>query len=487
MRLFIMIPLTFDQILLTPRFGRLPSHFYTRIQPTPLPAPYLIAWNQQLAREMGLASDAGQQPNLADYLCGNRLPTNSEPIASVYSGHQFGVNAGQLGDGRAILIGELQAANGVFWEMQLKGAGPTPYSRRGDGRAVLRSSIREYLCSEAMQGLSIPTTRALGIAGSAHGVWRERLETAAVVLRTAPSFVRFGHFEHYRNDLDSLRELADWVIQHHYPSARQASNPYVSLLEQVIERTAVMIAKWQAVGFCHGVMNSDNMSILGLTLDYGPFGFMDGFDAGHICNHSDDTGRYSYQNQPEMGLWNLQCLAQALLPLMDRAAALNALQQYQSHFEAHFADLLRQKLGLLTWQESDWSLITRLFELMHASHTDWTFFWRNLANIDNSLRNHFLDRTAYDVWFSDYQLRLSREAQDSNERIASMNQINPKYVLRNYLAEIAIQKARDADDFSEINNLHRCLMQPFTEQAEFEHYAALPPAWAAQIGVSCSS
>ncbi|AZN36058.1 protein adenylyltransferase SelO [Iodobacter ciconiae] len=478
---------TFDQILLTPRFGRLPGHFYSRILPTPLPAPYLMAWNTELAHEMGFESMAEQQPNLTDYLCGNRLPQGSEPIASIYSGHQFGVNAGQLGDGRAILIAEYLAPNGRHWEMQLKGAGPTPYSRRADGRAVLRSSIREYLCSEAMHGLGIATTRALGMAGSEQSVWREKLETAAVVLRVAPSFVRFGHFEYHRQNPDSLQTLADWVIQSHYPDCALASNPYVALLESVVERTALMIAKWQAVGFCHGVMNSDNMSILGLTLDYGPFGFMDSFDAGHICNHSDSAGRYAYQQQPEIGLWNLHVLAQTLLPLMDKESALHALQSYQGQFENHFANLLRQKLGLLHWQEDDWNLITRLFELMHHSHCDWTYFWRNLPTSGSQLRNHFQDRATFDIWFANYQTRLSTEARNPLERQAAMNRVNPKYVLRNYLAEIAIRKARDEGDFKEIKALQQCLMHPFDEQTNFEHYAELPPEWAAQIGVSCSS
>lgn len=479
--------LTFDQILLTPRFGRLPGHFYSRIQPTPLPEPHLIAWNSALAGEMGLAADAAAHPNLAAYLCGNLLPAGSEPLASVYSGHQFGVNAGQLGDGRAILIGEYQTANGHFWEMQLKGAGPTPYSRRADGRAVLRSSIREYLCSEAMHGLGIPTTRALGIAGSPQGVWREELETAAVVLRTAPSFVRFGHFEHYARDKESLQDLADWVIQHHYPECASAEKPYLALLEQVIERTAQTIAQWQATGFCHGVMNSDNMSILGLTLDYGPFGFMDGFNAGHICNHSDDTGRYAYRQQPQCGLWNLHYLAQAMLPLVDKDDALQALQQYQSHFETCFADLLRQKLGFQTWQDSDWNLVTHLFQLMHESRCDWTWFWRKLSVMDKKLRDQFQNRGAFDAWLADYQIRLGSEIHDPARRMAAMNQVNPKYILRNHLAEIAIRKAQDEGDFSEIRYLQTCLMHPFDEQSEFEHYAALPPEWAAQIGVSCSS
>ncbi|WP_157670890.1 YdiU family protein [Chitinibacter sp. GC72] len=479
---------TLAQLPLSPRFSLLHSRFWIETLPTPMPAPHNVVLNHTLAKELGLV--LGEDD--ADFLLGNRLPPGSQPLASVYSGHQFGVNVPQLGDGRALLIAEFCAPDGAHWEMQLKGAGPTPFSRRGDGRAVLRSSTREYLASEALHHLGIPTTRALAMAGSPQAVWRETRETAAVVTRLAPTFVRFGHFEYffYQGEPERVSELADWVIAHHYPQCRDASKPYLAMLEQVISRTATLIAHWQAVGFCHGVMNSDNMSILGLTLDYGPYGFLDGFDAGHICNHSDETGRYAYNQQPQIGLWNLHCLAQALLPLIPRDDLLAALGEYQTQFEAAFAEQLRRKLGFVTWQEDDWTLITDLFELMQATHTDWTLFWRSLShwplqqNIAE-LRDLFLARGEFDQWLTRYQSRLN-DGITPEQRSQAMLAANPKYILRNYLAENAIALAQQGD-FSEIERLHRCLMQPFAEQPEFAAYATMPPDWAREITLSCSS
>lgn len=474
---------TLAHLPLQPRFGALPARFYSKQMPTLLADPVLVAWNADLAAALGLHPDPAQQPHLAEILAGNRLPKNSQPLASVYSGHQFGVNVPQLGDGRAILIGEYADPAGKVHEFQLKGAGRTPYSRMGDGRAVLRSSIREYLCSEAMHGLGIPTTRALGLAGSPEIVWRETPETAAVVLRVAPSFVRFGHFEYWQGEHEAVRELADWVIAHFYPECREAAEPYAALLQAIAARTAATIARWQAVGFCHGVMNSDNMSILGLTIDYGPFGFLDGFDAGHICNHSDPHGRYAYNQQPEIGLWNLQCLAQALLPLAPQEALIAALQSYQPEFEQQFSTQMQHKLGLHTWQDADWGLLGDLFELMQAENTDWTLFWRRLA--DGNARDLFINRAAFDGWDAAYQARLQHS--DPASRRITMNRHNPAYVLRNHLAENAISRARDQQDYSEITRLQRCLADPFTERAEFADYAALPPDWAKEISVSCSS
>ncbi|MDR3414175.1 MAG: YdiU family protein [Formivibrio sp.] len=480
----------------TPRFGALPPEFYTRLNPTPLPDPVLVAWNSELAEKLGLHTDPQAHPDLAHLLAGNQLPEGASPLASVYSGHQFGTYVPQLGDGRALLIGEHRAPDGEIYELQLKGAGLTPYSRMGDGRAVLRSSIREYLCSEAMQGLGIPTTRALGLVSSPQPVWREELETAAVVLRVAPTFVRFGHFEYFHRTGDhaSLRILTDWVITHFYPQCRDEPQPYAALLLAVAERTAQLIARWQSVGFCHGVLNSDNMSILGLTLDYGPFGFLDGFDAGHICNHSDHTGRYAWHHQPEIGLWNLHCLAQALLPLADKEALTAALQQYQSMFESAFANQLRQKLGLVHWQEDDWNLVSRLLEMMQQSTADWTLFWRALANFDAEsdlhnakLRNFFIDRPAFDAWSAQYRARLDQEHSIASTRAERMNRVNPLYVLRNHLAESAIREAVKSGNFTEIERLQRCLAHPFEEQNEFANYAAAPPDWAQEISVSCSS
>ncbi|WP_373975039.1 YdiU family protein [Chitinibacter sp. SCUT-21] len=485
----------FDCLPLNPRFSQLNERFWDHTPPTPMPNAHVVALNYALAQQLGINWHADQQqldPTLPDYLLGNRIPQGSVSLASVYSGHQFGVNVPQLGDGRALLVAEFTDPHGEHWEMQLKGAGPTPYSRRGDGRAVLRSSIREYLACEALHHLGIPTTRALAIGGSPQTVWRETRETAAVVTRLAPTFVRFGHFEYffYQGEPERIKELADWVITHHYPACAAAPNPYLAMLEQVITRTAQLIAQWQAVGFCHGVMNSDNMSILGLTIDYGPYGFLDGFDAGHICNHSDEAGRYAYNQQPQIGLWNLHCLAQALLPLTDKDALLAALGEYQPQFEAAFAEQLRAKLGFAEWFEDDWTLVTDLFELMQATHTDWTIFWRTLshwsvAQNTSELRDLFLAREHFDDWLERYQRRLNDGLSDK-ARSQAMLAVNPKYVLRNHLAQIAIEKAQHGD-FSEIECLHHCLMRPFDEQTEFEAYAAAPPSWASELSVSCSS
>ncbi|WP_420213812.1 protein adenylyltransferase SelO [Janthinobacterium fluminis] len=463
--------------------------------PTPLPAPYLVAGSAAAAALIGLDAAALADELFVATLSGNRVPQQSQPLAAVYSGHQFGVWAGQLGDGRAILLGDIATADGPI-ELQLKGAGATPYSRMGDGRAVLRSSIREFLCSEAMAALGIPTSRALAVTGSDQGVMRETVESAAVVTRMAPSFVRFGSFEHwcYRDKKAELKILADYVIDNFYPALRQQEHPYQALLAEVARRTARLVAQWQAVGFMHGVLNTDNMSILGLTLDYGPFGFMEAFDAGHICNHTDQQGRYAYSMQPEIGHWNCYALGQALLPLIgDVAAAQQALDVYQPAFAAAMDDLLHQKLGLLTERDGDTALFDALFALMQANHVDFTLFFRRLGDLrvdapdgDAPLRDLFIDRPAFDAWAAQYRLRLAAEASADAARRAAMNRVNPKYVLRNYLAQVAIEKAQKKD-FTEVTRLLTVLQRPFDEQPEYEHYAALPPDWASHLEVSCSS
>jgi uncharacterized protein YdiU (UPF0061 family) len=394
-------------------------------------------------------------------------------------------------------------------EIQLKGAGPTPYSRRGDGRAVLRSSIREYLCSEAMHGLGIPTTRALCLVASPEPVRRETLETAAVVARTAPSFLRFGHFEHFAasGDVDSLRALADHAIAHHLPQCLDMAsswqgNPYAAMLDVVQKRTAQLMAQWQAVGFCHGVMNTDNMSLLGLTLDYGPFQFMDGFDPGHICNHTDTQGRYAYSRQPNVAYWNLYCLAQAMLPLIeDQELALQVLEGYKSGFPRALGDAMRAKLGLTgnlasdDLREADWSLVEDLLQLMATQRLDFTHFWRQLSHAvaghqEGSMaafepvRDLFVDRASWQDWLARYLQRLG--AVPMREVGQRMLRVNPKFVLRNHLAEIAIRKAQSGD-FSEMETLHNLLKSPFDEHPGFEAYADLPPDWASQLEISCSS
>jgi uncharacterized protein YdiU (UPF0061 family) len=468
--------------------------------PTPLPAPYFVAASSRAASLVGIEPAALAQDDFVAAFTGNAVPEGSEPLSAVYSGHQFGVWAGQLGDGRAILLGDLDGPEGRM-ELQLKGAGKTPYSRMGDGRAVLRSSIREFLCSEAMAALGIPTTRALVVTGSHQRVMRESVETAAVVTRMAPSFVRFGSFEHwhYRDRQDELRVLADYVIDSFYPELRSTANPYKELLAEVTRRTARMIAHWQSVGFMHGVMNTDNMSILGLTLDYGPFGFMEAFDVNHICNHTDQGGRYSYANQVPVGHWNCYALGNALLPLIGSVeAAEEALDTYMPAFEAKLDALLHAKLGLATSHEGDRALFDGLFTIMQGSHVDFTLLFRRLGELkrdvapadtaaaDAPLRDLFIDRPAFDDWAVRYRERLRLEDSTDDTRRAAMNRVNPKYVLRNYLAQQAIEQAQKGD-YSGVHELLAVLEHPFDEQPGREAYAALPPDWAAHLEVSCSS
>jgi serine/tyrosine/threonine adenylyltransferase len=476
-------------------FSNLPDAFHTRLMPTPVPHPYFVCGSASAARSINFDPAEFTTEQFIQTFAGNRVANTSNPLSAVYSGHQFGVWAGQLGDGRAILLGDVGAGPQTT-ELQLKGAGPTPYSRRGDGRAVLRSSIREFLCSEAMHALGIPTSRALCVIGSDAYVMRETPETIAVTTRMASSFVRFGSFEHwfYNDKKDFLKILADHVIDQFYPALREQANPYCALLEEVTRRTARLIAQWQAVGFMHGVMNTDNMSILGLTLDYGPFGFMEAFDQGHICNHSDQQGRYAYDMQPQIGQWNCYALGQALLPLIgDLDAAHAALHVYQAEYDASLARLLHAKLGLCTVRDEDASLFNDTFALMQNNHVDFTLFFRHLGNLpvagdvaQPALRDLFIDRQAFDSWVKQYRIRLSQENSCDAERKLAMHAVNPKYILRNYLAQTAIEKAQH-HDFSEIEKLLNILEKPFDEQPEHEKYAELPPDWASHLEVSCSS
>ena len=472
-------------------FAQLGPDFYTELEPRPLPSPYWVGRNRALARELGLQEHWLESAEALAALTGNQRLPGARPLASVYSGHQFGVWAGQLGDGRALLLGELETPKGPQ-EIQLKGAGSTPYSRMGDGRAVLRSSIREFLCSEAMHGLGIPTTRALCVTGSDTAVRREEIETAAVVTRTAPSFIRFGHFEHfsYRNQHAQLKTLADYVIDRFYPDCRGAKQPYAALLQAVSERTAHMMAAWQAVGFCHGVMNTDNMSILGLTIDYGPFQFLDAFDPGHICNHSDGQGRYAYNKQPNMAYWNLFCLGQALLPLIEtQEDALAALESYKTIFPDALQARMRAKLGLPDEQAEDKALIDSTFRLLASNKVDYTIFWRRLSSFTaqsghEPVRDLFFDRESFNAWALQYSERLAPV--DTALQADLMLKNNPKFVLRNHLGEEAIQAAK-LKDFSQVDTLLALLQAPFDEHPGHDSFAAFPPDWASSIAISCSS
>ena len=485
-----------EQLSFDNTFARLPATFHSSIKPTPLARPYLVSFNSSAARLIDLSDAESEREEFAQYFIGNRLLPGSEPLAMLYSGHQFGQYVHQLGDGRAILLGEISNQAGEYWDVQLKGAGPTPYSRNGDGRAVLRSSIREYLCSEAMHGLGIPTSRALCIVGSDEEVYRETVERAAVVTRLSPSSVRFGSFEvfYYRKQFEQITQLADYVIAKHFPHLNTVPDKYAGFLQEVLERTAHLMAQWQAVGFSHGVMNTDNMSILGLTFDYGPFGFMENYDPGYICNHSDHRGRYAYDQQPQIALWNLSALAQALSPLVPQEQAEEILDTYGDIFSAHYVELMCNKLGINYVGLEDFALIRPLLEMMQTSNIDYTKLFRELGNFNSAgegnnikLQDLFVDRTAFDAWTALYRDRLHAEGCPDRERKIKMDRVNPKYILRNYLAQTAISKAEKERDFSEVDRLLKLLSTPFDEQPGMESYAAPSPEWAKHLEVSCSS
>jgi uncharacterized protein YdiU (UPF0061 family) len=483
------------------RYAALGPEFLSAVAPTPLPNLHWVGQNTQLAHEMGLPNTFWQDPRVLAALGGNDLLPGSASFASVYSGHQFGVWAGQLGDGRALWLGEIDTLMGPQ-ELQLKGAGKTPYSRMGDGRAVLRSSIREYLCSEAMHSLGIPTTRALALVGSPARVLREELESAAVVTRVAPSFIRFGHFEHFaaKGQVQQLQQLADFFIEHQWPdlcSVDAGPRRYTALLAKVAKQTASLLAHWQSVGFCHGVMNTDNMSMLGLTIDYGPFQFLDGFDPAHICNHSDHQGRYAYARQPQIAFWNLYCLGQALMPLIDNEElAVSALDGFKSDYPRLLDERFAAKLGLAQLESTDHALIQNLLQLLATEKTDFTIFWRRLSHAVEKfgsesagiaftpVRELFIQHTAFDAWLTTYLARL--DAQNVSDSATLMLKTNPKFVLRNHLGEAAINQAK-MGDFAGVQTLMTLLSSPFEEHPGFDAFAAFPPDWASSISISCSS
>ncbi len=474
------------------QFDREDNRFYSPVVPDGLQQPRMVSINWSLAETLAIDADELASDSGLRLMSGNWLPENTRPIAVVYSGHQFGVWAGQLGDGRAMTLGELPV-DGERWDIQLKGAGPTPYSRFGDGRAVLRSSIREYLCSEAMFGLGIATTRALCVVDSETQVERERIERGATLCRVARSLIRFGSFEHfhYRKQPDAVAKLADYVIERHFPDWENNNDRYRLLLDYAIASTARLIAQWQSIGFNHGVMNTDNMSILGETLDYGPYGFLDAYNPDFICNHSDSQGRYAFRNQPMIGLWNLNALANAFLSLLPAEELRDALKAYEPEYQSQFYRLMGEKIDLPQPDEHEKTLIDQLLNMLAASNTDYTIFFRAMAHYrageeNCELRDLIIDRTAFDNWSRDYSAALTNRNIDQQQRQQRLNRINPKYVLRNYMAQIAIEKAEQRD-YSEVESLLRILQSPFDEHPGFEHYAGYPPDWAAKISVSCSS
>jgi uncharacterized protein YdiU (UPF0061 family) len=463
-------------------FLKLGEDFSTPIKTKSLDKAFLIHKNSQLYSELGLSLSDDQ---LLKITTGENKFEQITPIASIYAGHQFGYFNPQLGDGRSCLIGQVQSS-GInrqieSQELSLKGAGSTPYSRHADGRAVLRSSIREYLCSAAMQGLNIGTTKALTLVGSSTEVHRELLETAAIVMRVAPTHIRFGHFELFasRGQVAQVKKLADFVIEHHFP-ALQGSQMYADLLLEIVRRTAIMIASWQAQGFAHGVMNTDNMSILGLTIDYGPFGFMEKYNPQFVCNQSDHEGRYGFDQQPSIGLWNLTRLAEALSSLIDAKTIKAILQTYEQQLVKTYSDLMRQKFGLTQQHDGDHQLINQFLDLLRIYKKDYTNSLRNLTDLDLLSTD-----VNFSSWLSLYDKRLDDEKVD--DRAELMNSVNPKFILRNYLAEEAIREAEDKKSYEKISDLFDLLSNPFEEHTGSEDYTQEAPKWAQGLNVSCSS
>lgn len=505
---------------------------YSRVTPTPVVSPSLVAYSREVAELIGLQDAACESQNFADVFAGNRVPPAFEPFAMCYGGHQFGSWAGQLGDGRAINLAEVLGPNGDRWVLQLKGAGPTPYSRTADGLAVMRSSVREFLCSEAMHHLGVPTTRALCLIATGEDVRRDmfydgnpRNEPGAICCRVAPSFLRFGNYQIFasRGEMDLLRQLVDYTLVTDFPHlGTPTKDNIVAWFHEVCQRTAEMIVHWTRVGFVHGVMNTDNMSILGLTIDYGPYGWMEEYDPSWTPNTTDAHGRrYAYGQQPAIAGWNLLQLANALFSLVEDKEGLQAgLDAYTQTFSGQWHAMIAAKLGLESYEaESDDRLTEELFALMYQSRADMTIFFRNLSKVSKTtsefsnveahwshwitlLQNPFYGEDSQDAeldpvvkqlwcdWFLKYQSRLQRDSQSDSIRAVQMNLVNPKYVLRNYVAQLAIDRAEQGD-YSEVRRLLEVLRHPYDEQPEAESLAAKRPEWARHRAgcsmLSCSS
>ncbi|MDD1150578.1 YdiU family protein [Pseudomonas sp. TNT2022 ID357] len=483
-----------DELTFDNRFARLGDAFSTHVLPEPLDNPRLVAASTAAMALLDLDPAVAESPVFAELFGGHKLWAEAEPRAMVYSGHQFGSYNPQLGDGRGLLLGEVYNQAGEHWDLHLKGAGQTPYSRMGDGRAVLRSSIREFLASEALHALGIPSSRALCVIGSDTPVWREKQERGAMVLRLAQSHIRFGHFEYfyYTKKPELHKQLGEHVLALHFPECLEQPEPYLAMFREIVERNAELIAKWQAYGFCHGVMNTDNMSILGITFDFGPFAFLDDFDAHFICNHSDDQGRYSFSNQVPIGQWNLSALAQALTPFISVEALREALGLFLPLYQAHYLDLMRRRLGFTQAEDDDQKLVERLLQLMQNSGVDYSLFFRRLGEQapDQALarlRDDFVDRNGFDAWAEQYRQRVARDPlQGQDLRRERMHAVNPLYILRNYLAQKAIDAA-ESGDYSEVRRLHQVLSRPFEEQEGMQGYAERPPEWGKHLEISCSS
>ncbi len=503
------------------RTRQVPKACFSFVKPTPVENPRLLAFSDEVGAILGIPRPSGDQNLTVDVLAGNHLLQGMRPYAARYGGHQFGHWAGQLGDGRALTLTEILNAAGERWELQLKGAGPTPYSRRADGRAVLRSSIREFLCSEAMHHLGVPTTRALALVGTDDKVVRDmfydghpELERCAIVTRVAPTFIRFGNFQILaaHGELSELKQLADYVIVKHYPGFELSSSTvYADWYHEICRRTAFMIAHWQRVGFVHGVMNTDNMSILGLTIDYGPYGWLDVFDPDWTPNTTDSQhGRYRFGNQPGIALWNVAQLGQALLSLFPGPQVIEeGLNTFERYLNEYYRQMMADKLGLTTFRDDDRALVQELEDVLTVTPTDMTIFYRLLADLPVSEGGVYDEerfqlvrpahynptlRTEHEqkirTWLHRYAKRSREDGRKPEERSRIMKLNNPKYVLRNYLCQQAIEAAEQGD-YTQIKRLLQVMKHPYDEQPGNEDLAAQRPAWAERkagcSALSCSS
>ncbi|KAA3631640.1 MAG: YdiU family protein [Proteobacteria bacterium] len=503
------------------RVRQTPGACYSRVSPRAAPAPRLVAVSREMLGALDLDETVAASPAFLEVFSGNRVLDGMQPHAACYGGHQFGHWAGQLGDGRAINLGEVVNSAGEHWMLQLKGAGMTPYSRMADGLAVLRSSVREFLCSEAMHHLGIPTTRALSLIVTGESVVRDmfydgrpRNEPGAVVCRAAPTFIRFGNFEIHaaRGESEILRQLADFTIRTEFPEladparSDRPATTYAAWFDAVCRSTADLVVHWMRVGFVHGVMNTDNMSILGQTIDYGPYGWLEDYDPNWTPNTTDASGRrYAYGNQPHVALWNLNQLANAIYPLFDDVEPLEAaLEGFATRYNENWRAMMASKLGLARFEEDDETLVAGLIELLQLVETDMTLFYRGLAGLtaDNDARtmiapawyreeqidDEYLAR--FDNWIADYRARLARDSVPADARAAAMNRVNPRFVLRNYLAQLAIDAAEQGD-YSEVAKLLEIVRHPYDEQPGHESYAGRRPDWARDRPgcsmLSCSS
>jgi uncharacterized protein YdiU (UPF0061 family) len=462
-------------------YARLPERFFARLAPAKVAEPGLIRVNVPLARELGIESARLASPDGIAALSGNAVPEGADPIAMAYAGHQFGHFVPQLGDGRAILLGEVCARDGTRFDIQLKGSGRTPFSRNGDGRAALGPVLREYIISEAMHALGIPTTRTLAAVTTGESILREQgMMPGAVLTRVAKSHLRVGTFEYFANrgDTEGVRLLADYAIARLYPEAANAAIPYLALLDTVVARTAELIARWQLVGFIHGVMNTDNTSIAGETIDYGPCAFMDAYDPATVFSSIDHGGRYAYDQQPRIAWWNLTRLAETLLPHLGESAARKALDGYPALFETAYWNGLRAKFGFTESREDDLKLIGELFQLMAEAHADFTLSFRHLCDSaegnDDRIRSLFANQPAFDSWLDGWRRRLALENTSPADRAAAMRAVNPAYIPRNHRVEAVIAAAQDRADFAPFEELLKVQSAPYADQPEFARYANPP-------------